>query len=148
MQTLAKHVIQVHVNASAGVQVRSAEEAAAAADELPLDFLKQFIEYARTHCAPRLDAHAGQKLISHYVRLRNPEKDEGSTKRGSHRSAIPITVRQLEAVVRIAESLAKMQLRPFATDVHVDEALRLFRVSTQAAAASGNLAGRSQFCYC
>lgn len=58
-----------------------------------------------------------------------------------HRSSIPITVRQLEAVIRISESLAKMQLQPFATEVHVDEALRLFQVSTLDAAMSGSLAG-------
>lgn len=50
--------------------------------------------------------------------------------------------RQLEAVVRMSESLAKMQLQPFATEVHVDESLRLFQVSTLDAAMSGSLAGR------
>ena len=49
--------------------------------------------------------------------------------------------RQLEAVIRISESLAKMQLKPFATDIHVDEALRLFQVSTLEAAKSGSLSG-------
>lgn len=49
--------------------------------------------------------------------------------------------RQLEAVIRIAESLAKMQLQPFATETHIDEALRLFQVSTLDAAMSGSLAG-------
>lgn len=58
------------------------------------------------------------------------------------RSTIPITVRQLEAVIRISESLAKMQLLPFATEVHVNEALRLFQVSTLDAAMSGSLAGK------
>ena len=49
--------------------------------------------------------------------------------------------RQLEAIIRIAESLAKMQLKPFAVDSHVDEALRLFQVSTLEAAKSGSLSG-------
>lgn len=62
-----------------------------------------------------------------------------------HRTSIPITVRQLEAIIRISESLAKMQLQPFATDSHVDEALRLFQVSTLDAAMSGNLAGVEGF---
>ena len=52
---------------------------------------------------------------------------------------------QLEAVVRIAESIAKMALAPFATDVHVDEALRLFQVSTLDAALSGTLSGVEGF---
>ena len=49
--------------------------------------------------------------------------------------------RQLEAIIRIAESQAKMRLAAFATEADVDEALRLFQVSTLDAATSGNLAG-------
>jgi DNA replication licensing factor MCM5 len=52
-------------------------------------------------------------------------------------SVVPITVRQLEAVVRIAESLAKMTLSPVATEEHVNEAIHLFQVSTLDAASSG-----------
>lgn len=51
--------------------------------------------------------------------------------------------RQLEAMVRISESLAKMRLAPFANEADVDEALRLFHVSTLSSAGSGNLAGKS-----
>lgn len=51
------------------------------------------------------------------------------------------TCRQLEAIVRISESLAKMRLEPFATESDVDEALRLFQVSTLDAAMSGSLTG-------
>ena len=50
---------------------------------------------------------------------------------------IPITVRQLEAIVRISESLAKMTLSPVATERHVNEAIRLFRNSTLDAALAG-----------
>ena len=52
--------------------------------------------------------------------------------------------RQLEAIIRISESLAKMRLKPFASDQDVDEALRLFQVSTLDAAMSGNLAGKNE----
>ena len=52
--------------------------------------------------------------------------------------------RQLEAIIRISESLAKMRLKPFASDQDVDEALRLFQVSTLDAAMSGNLAGKGE----
>ena len=55
--------------------------------------------------------------------------------------SILIFFRQLEAIIRMSESLAKMSLSPFATEVHVDEALRLFQVSTLEAAMSGNLSG-------
>jgi DNA replication licensing factor MCM5 len=53
------------------------------------------------------------------------------------RSSIPITVRQLEAIVRITESLAKLTLSPVATEQHVDEAIRLFLASTMDAVAQG-----------
>ena len=59
-------------------------------------------------------------------------------------SIIFLFTRQLEAIIRIAESQAKMRLAAFATDADVDEALRLFQVSTLDAATSGNLAGEEE----
>jgi len=38
-----------------------------------------------------------------------------------------------------------MQLLPFATEAHVEEAIRLFKVSTLAAATSGDLSGAEGF---
>ncbi|XP_047353164.1 DNA replication licensing factor Mcm5-like isoform X3 [Vespa velutina] len=61
-------------------------------------------------------------------------------KESEKRLSIPIAVRQLEAVIRISEALARMQLQSFATEIHVNEALRLFQVSTLDAAMSGSLA--------
>ena len=61
--------------------------------------------------------------------MRNSNKE--LEEEGDKRLAIPITVRQLEAVVRISESLAKMELKPFATDSHVDEAIRIFQVRSR-----------------
>lgn len=43
--------------------------------------------------------------------------------------------------MRIAEALSKMKLQPFATEADVEEALRLFQVSTLDAARSGTLSG-------
>lgn len=57
------------------------------------------------------------------------------------RSSIPITVRQLEAIVRITESLAKLTLSPIATEEHVDEAIRLFLRSTMDAVSQGSNQG-------
>ena len=42
----------------------------------------------------------------------------------------------------MSESLAKMSLKPFALESHVDEALRLFQVSTLDAAMFGSLSGK------
>ena len=51
--------------------------------------------------------------------------------------AVPITVRQLEAVVRISESLARMQLQISVQQAHVAQALDLFKASTMDAVRSG-----------
>lgn len=48
--------------------------------------------------------------------------------------------------MRIAESLSKMKLQPFATEADVEEALRLFQVSTLDAAMSGSLSGEDGQC--
>jgi len=46
-------------------------------------------------------------------------------------------VRQLEAIIRISESLAKLSLSAIATESHVDEAIRLFLASTMDAVTQG-----------
>ena len=50
-------------------------------------------------------------------------------------------MRQLEAIIRITESLAKLQLSPVATEDHVEEAIRLFTASTMDAVDQGVSSG-------
>lgn len=139
-KTLARHVIALHAGGSSNGETQESN-----GEELSLETLKRFVDYARNHCGPRLAPAAANKLVHHYVRLRNPHRaDEHRGMKGGE-GAIPITVRQLEAVIRMSEALAKMELRPFAGESHVQEALRLFQVSTVAAASSGSLAGAEGF---
>ena len=51
--------------------------------------------------------------------------------------AIPITIRQLEALIRLSEAFAKMQLSANVTARHVDMAIKLFKVSTMDAVRAG-----------
>ena len=51
--------------------------------------------------------------------------------------AIPITIRQLEALIRLSESFAKMQLSAEVTKEHVEMAIKLFKVSTMDAVRAG-----------
>ncbi|KAK8407703.1 hypothetical protein O3P69_002328 [Scylla paramamosain] len=134
--TLAKHVMNVHLNAW-----QTAEEATKG--ELSLKFLKKYISYCRSHCGPRLTESAAEKLMHRYVIMRGGTREAES--QTDKRLAIPITVRQLEAIIRISESMAKMRLEPFASERDVNEALRLFTVSTLSAAMSGSLAGAEGF---
>ncbi|XP_075223178.1 minichromosome maintenance 5 [Lycorma delicatula] len=134
--TLAKHIMNVHMTANQPI-VENAD------GELSLQLMKKFINYCRTNCGPRLSETAGEKLKNRYVLMRSGAHSHEVE--SEKRMTIPITVRQLEAIIRIAESLAKMQLLPFANESHVDEALRLFQVSTLDAATSGTLSGAEGF---
>lgn len=133
--TLARHVMNVHL--SAQTQMESVE------GEIPLTTFKKYIAYARAKCGPRLSAAAAEKLKNRYVVMRSGAREH--ERETDKRPSIPITVRQLEAVVRIAESLAKMKLQAVAGEEEVDEALRLFQVSTLDAALSGSLSGVEGF---
>ncbi|KAJ2702731.1 minichromosome maintenance protein 5 [Coemansia sp. IMI 209128] len=132
-QTIARHVMQVHATRAA-VEVEGGE--------LSLETMRRYITYCKERCAPRLSPEASEKLSSFFVAMRaqlwDMERDS------TERSVIPITVRQLEAVVRITESLAKMTLSPVATVEHVDEAIRMFRMSTMDAVQSGQGGGTTR----
>ena len=80
-----------------------------------------------------------EKLSSHFVSIRN--RVHVSEQASNLRSSIPITVRQLEAIIRITESLAKLTLSPVAEESHVDEAIRLFLASTMDAVSQGEGGG-------
>uniref|UniRef100_A0A7S0IFM9 DNA replication licensing factor MCM5 n=1 Tax=Micromonas pusilla TaxID=38833 RepID=A0A7S0IFM9_MICPS len=102
--------------------------------ERQVKFLKRYVEYCRATCSPRLVPSSAKLLEDQYVRYRQEMRDRA--KKGGA-PAVPITVRQLEAITRVSESLAKMTLQKHVTEEHVQEALRLFEVSTIDAARSG-----------
>lgn len=114
---LAKHLAGLH----------KGEIAAEVDGEVPVAKLKKYLAYCRSKCQPRISNEAGETLANRYISIRKAMKEE---KEAGKDSAIPITVRQLEAIIRMSESLAKMSLRDEVDMEHVDEALRLFTVST------------------
>lgn len=113
--------------------------------ELSIQAMKKYIQYCKARCSPRLTEEAGEVLASSYVKIRDDVRKQSIDTAGgddSGQSAIPITVRQLEALVRLSESLAKMRLDEDVKAEDVAEALRLFKVSTMAAnAADQNMSG-------
>lgn len=135
---IALHVMNVHTGN------HTAEEQEG---EIPIGTMKRYIQYAKTRCAPRLSPDAAEKLSLHFVAIRRRLQINEADM--NERSLIPITVRQLEAIVRITELLAKLTLLPVATTEHVDEAIRLFTASTMDAVdqgvRSGNLMSTGRF---
>ncbi|GAA5881058.1 hypothetical protein JCM16303_004661 [Sporobolomyces ruberrimus] len=131
--TIAKHVMNIHMN-------RATENSAVG--EIDIEKMKRYISYCKARKAPRLSADAAQKLSSHFVALR--KQVQQVERDNNERSSIPITVRQLEAIIRISESLAKIELKSEVLDQHVDEAIRLFKFSTMDAVRAGNIDGMSK----
>ncbi|KAL1761022.1 MCM2/3/5 family-domain-containing protein [Schizophyllum commune] len=132
---IAKHVLNIHMN-------RPGQDNGEEMGELPLDKMRRYIAYCKGKCAPRLSADAQDMLSSHFVSLRKEVKQVEQD--NNERSSIPITVRQLEAIIRISESLAKMTLSPVVKNHHVEEAIRLFKFSTMDAVTAGSADGMSR----
>jgi DNA replication licensing factor MCM5 len=129
-RTIAKHVMNIHMNKPTGNET---------AGEIDIDKMKRYVAYCKTKCAPRLSAEASEILSSHFVALR--KQVQQVERDNDERSSIPITVRQLEAIIRISESLAKMTLTPSVLPHHVTEAIRLFKYSTMDAVQAGSVSG-------
>ena len=134
---MASHVVNVHRTAVDAPAPGERGTGGPAADEHARAeaFLRRYVQYARAACRPRLSEAGSRMLENEYVRIRAEMRDRSRASGGA--PAVPITVRQLEAIVRLSESLAKACLQPVASEVHVAEALRLFTVSTVDAAKSG-----------
>lgn len=112
--------------------------------ELDVATMKKYIQYCKAKCSPRLSEEAGEILASSYVKIRDDvrrramEVASAADRDGEtgDQAAIPITVRQLEALIRLSESLSKMRLEDEVQAQDIAEALRLFKVSTMAANAT------------
>jgi DNA replication licensing factor MCM5 len=104
-ERVARHVMGLHSGSSQAQPVEG---------EIDLETLRRYVCYARHKCHPRLSDAAARRLQDEYIRIRSRYGQD--TVDGA--PAIPITVRQLEALVRISESLAKMTLSQVPTRLY------------------------------
>ncbi len=72
-------------------------------NEISVHLLRKYISYGRT-IIPKLSAEAIDEIKTFYVTLRNSGKEEGGVK------PIPISARQLEGLIRLAEASARVRL--------------------------------------
>ena len=124
---IAHHVMGVHINAAMSEVTPEGD--------IDMATLKKYVCFCRERCAPRLNDAAAAMLNSQYVQVRNQARLNLANSPGQNQ-VVPITIRQLEALIRLSESLAKMRLSSEATEMDVEEALRLFNVSTLATSLS------------
>merc|ERR1711881_733569 len=85
-------------------------------EKIPQDLLKKYILYAREKVHPKLHDMDQDKVAKMYSDLRRESMATGS---------VPITVRHIESMIRIAEAHAKMHLREFVHEDDVNMAIRV-----------------------
>ncbi|MBI5389114.1 minichromosome maintenance protein MCM [Candidatus Woesearchaeota archaeon] len=81
--------------------------------------LRKYIAYARRHVAPTLTDAAIEELREYYLKMRSSGSSEGELK------AIPISARQLEGLVRLAEAAARLHLSDKVTKKDARRAIEL-----------------------
>merc|ERR1712048_491423 len=89
------------------------------------ELFRRYVSFARRYVFPRITDQAADELIKGYTDLRN---------QGSTREVITATPRILESLIRLSESLAKLELRESVAPEDVAEAIRLLKAATYAAA--------------
>ena len=104
-----------------GLHQRKKISTESATPPLPPAFLKKYIGYANRYVVPQLTSEAAEVIENFYVDLRKTA--EGGA------APVPITARQLESLVRLAESRARMALRSKVNKEDAQAAVRLMEAS-------------------
>ncbi|UXD21705.1 Minichromosome maintenance protein MCM [Ignicoccus pacificus DSM 13166] len=103
---LVRYILNVH------------KEAEKIRPEIPIDLLKKYIVYAKKTVSPKLTEDAKKIIENFFVDLRS--KAANNPEMG-----VPITARQLEALVRMSEAHARMALRNSVLAEDAVEAVRM-----------------------
>lgn len=90
--------------------------------EITTEFLKNYIAYAKQNIFPKLTETAINEIKNFYVSLR----DSGKTIEGGVKS-VPISARQLEALIRLSEASARLRLSENVTRSDAKRAIELLK---------------------
>ena len=101
---LASHILNIHQTAEIPF-------------EIDPELLRKYIAYARKQSSPELTDGAIEVLKEFYVGMRGSAEDEDSP--------VPITARQLEALVRLSEANCKIRLGKEVTSDDAKRAIKL-----------------------
>jgi DNA helicase MCM8 len=96
-------------------------------EPLPASLVRDYIAYAREYCKPKLTKEAALVLKKYFMELRYPE----NTRATNRYESIPITTRQLEALIRLAQARAKACLREFVLEEDALDVVELLKKSVE-----------------
>ena len=130
---LAEHILKAHELGEKLEKLKNIvsteytkEELEAQAEEIKPaidpDLLRKYIAYAKRTVFPVLTEEAKERIIDFYISLRSKAKDN---------SAMPITARQLEALIRLAEASARLRLSDYVTAEDVERVVKIVRKSLE-----------------
>ena len=105
-EKLAKHILSLH------------QKPDLIESEIDTNMLKKFVGYARQNCHPQLTDGALEEIKEFYLKMRKGG-GEGGIK------TVPISPRQLEALVRLSEASARSRLDPRVTRKDAKKAIEM-----------------------
>jgi replicative DNA helicase Mcm len=128
-RSIARHILLQH--GAAGAKLSDIEKYEQV--ELPpidRELIRKYIAYARKNVHPRLSQEASEKIQNYYIELR---------KAGARQGTVPITPRQIEGLIRMAEASAKSRLGGMVLVSDAERAINLseFMLKTLAVDRSG-----------
>ncbi|MFC2016766.1 minichromosome maintenance protein MCM, partial [Chloroflexota bacterium] len=106
-EKMASHILKLHQNPDLYEP------------EIPTEFLRKYIAYAKQKVTPIITDEALEEIKKFYLKMRLSGGVEEGIK------AIPISARQLEALVRLTEASARLRLSNKATEVDAKRAIEL-----------------------
>ena len=101
---LAEHILKIHQSHTVDYEIEP-------------ELLRKYIAYARKNVNPILTDEANTVLREFYVNTRNSNTEE--------QAPVPITARQLEAIIRLSEASAKIKLKDTVDKEDAEKAVRL-----------------------
>jgi MoxR-like ATPase len=104
---LAKFILNLHQN----INLLKGKE------DIEVGLFKKYISYAKT-LRPKITDEAIEEIQNYYVQMRNTEQ-------GGDVQSVPITARQLEALIRLAEASAKVRLSEKVTRFDAQQSIKL-----------------------
>ncbi len=126
---LANHILQVHRGGALNEQ-RNHDPESSISDEdiddalvkveppVPGEFLRKYVAYTKRTCFPVMTDEARERIQDYYVDLRRQAS-------GEEDSPVPLTARQLESFVRLAEASAKVRI---SQEVQIEDAERAINI--------------------
>ncbi|MBN2458323.1 minichromosome maintenance protein MCM [Candidatus Woesearchaeota archaeon] len=115
-EKMAKFILNLHQQADGNYTKKENVQD----DMIPTDVLRKYLIYCRQVKTPLLTDAALEELKIYYVKMRTSGSDEAGAMK-----SIPISARQLEALVRLAEATAKARLSDRVTRKDAKRAIAL-----------------------